>query len=51
MLVILNVEGFFLFSEVAHLRGIAFLLNEMIVLFLIGSGISMLPCGIHIHTG
>ena len=39
LLVILKVEGIFLFScEDAHLREIAFLSNEMIVLFLIGSG-------------
>lgn len=39
LLVILNVGGIFLFScKDAHLREIAFLSNEMIVLFLIGSG-------------
>jgi len=39
LVVILNVEGIFLFScEDAYLRKIAFLLNKMIVLSLIGSG-------------
>lgn len=44
----LSVKGIFLFSCVdAHVREIAFLLNKMIVLCLMGSDISVLPCGVH----